>query len=268
MPDELKPVLARQMEIYAGFLEQTDHHVGRLIDALDDLGVLDDTLIYYIIGDNGASAEGTLNGCFNEMTTFNGLPGSRPPSSCSPRSTTSARPAPTTTTRSAGRTRCARPYQWTKQVASHWGGTRNGTIVHWPAGIDGQGRAPRPVPPRHRRRADHPGGRRPARADARCNGITQAPIEGVSMALHASTTPAAPERHETQYFEMIGNRGIYHQGWTAVTKHRTPWQLIGAQLPPFDDDVWELYAPRRLDPGPRPRRRAAREAAPSCSGSG
>ena len=75
MPAELKPVLARQMEIYAGFLEQTDHEVGRLVDAIDDLGVLDDTLIYYIIGDNGASAEGTLNGCFNEMSTLNGMPG-------------------------------------------------------------------------------------------------------------------------------------------------------------------------------------------------
>ena len=77
MPAELKPVLARQMEIYAGFLEQTDHEVGRLVDALDDLGALDDTLIYYIFGDNGASAEGTPNGCFNEMTTLNGLAGHR-----------------------------------------------------------------------------------------------------------------------------------------------------------------------------------------------
>ena len=77
MPAELKPVLARQMEIYAGFLEQVDHHVGRLVDAIDDLGVLDDTLIYYIIGDNGASAEGTINGCFNEMTTLNGMAGHR-----------------------------------------------------------------------------------------------------------------------------------------------------------------------------------------------
>ena len=110
MPANLKPVLARQMEIYAGFLEQVDHHVGRLVDTLSDLGVLDDTLIYYIIGDNGASAEGTINGCFNEMAMLNGMPRHRDaPSSCSRRSMISARPRPTITMRSAGRTRFARP---------------------------------------------------------------------------------------------------------------------------------------------------------------
>ena len=109
MPDELKPVLARQMEIYAGFLEHTDHHVGRLVDTLEDLGILEDTLVYYIIGDNGASAEGTPQGSFNENIIFNGAPGSRRPSSWCPGSTSSARPRPTTTTRSAGRTRWTRP---------------------------------------------------------------------------------------------------------------------------------------------------------------
>ena len=140
MPDELKPVLARQMEIYAGFLEHTDHHIGRLIDTLEDLGVLDDTLVYYIIGDNGASAEGTINGTFNEMldpqrrrrardARVHGRPHRR---------VRHAR-RPTTTTRSAGPTPCDTPYQWTKQVASHWGGTRNGTIVHWPNGFAAKG---------------------------------------------------------------------------------------------------------------------------------
>ena len=133
-------MLVRQMEVYAGFLEHTDHHVGRLVDALEDLGVLDDTLVYYILGDNGASAEGTINGTFNEMFIFNGaghagdarVHGRH-------RSTSSGRRRPTTTTPSAGRTRWTRPYQWTKQVASHWGGTRNGTIVHWPNGFQAKG---------------------------------------------------------------------------------------------------------------------------------
>ena len=108
MPDDLKPVLARQMEVYAGFLEHTDHHVGRLVDALEELEVLDDTLIYYIVGDNGASAEGTPQGTFNETIALNGAPGSRRPSSWSRGSTSSARSRPTTTTRSAGRTRWTR----------------------------------------------------------------------------------------------------------------------------------------------------------------
>ena len=109
MPAQLKPVLARQMEIYAGFMEQTDHHVGRLVDTLDDLEILDDTLIFFIIGDNGASAEGTLNGCFNEMTTLNGMPGIETVDflHLQDRRLRHAR-RPTTTTRSAGRTRCAR----------------------------------------------------------------------------------------------------------------------------------------------------------------
>ena len=105
MPAELKPVLAREMEIYAGFFEQTDHELGRIVDTLQDLGVLDDTLIYYIIGDNGASAEGTLQGSFNEWPCSTGWPTSKPPSSCCPRLTTSAPRRPTTTTPWGGRTR-------------------------------------------------------------------------------------------------------------------------------------------------------------------
>ena len=105
MPDEMKPVLAREMEVYAGFLEHTDYHVGRLVDALADLEILDDTLVYYIIGDNGASAEGTLNGAFNEMANFNGMAASETPEFMMTRSTSSAPRARTTTMRSAGRGR-------------------------------------------------------------------------------------------------------------------------------------------------------------------
>ena len=167
MPEELKPVLRRQMETYAGFLEHTDHYVGQLVDLLEQMEILDDTLIYYIIGDNGASAEGTLNGTFNEMINFNGMAELETPEflmehlddwggrDSYPHYAVGWAHAMDT------------PYQWTKQVASHWGGTRNGTIVHWPAGIDGQRRGALAVPPRHRRGADDPGGGGHPRADLR-----------------------------------------------------------------------------------------------------
>jgi len=131
------------------------------------------------------------------------------------------------------------PYQWTKQVASHWGGTRNGTIVHWPKGIKGKGELRSQfchcidVAPTILELAGLP-------QPVFVNGVQQHPIEGVSMA-YAFNDAKAAERHGTQYFEMFGNRGIYHNGWTAVTRHKTPWILIGEKTPPFDDDVWELY---------------------------
>ena len=130
------------------------------------------------------------------------------------------------------------PYQWTKQVASHWGGTRNGTIVHWPNGIKAKGEIRIAVLPRDRRRADDPRGGRACPQPTIVNSIQQAPIEGVSM-LYAFNDAKAAERHETQYFEMFCNRGIYHKGWTAVTRHGVPW--VGAYKRAFDDDVWELY---------------------------
>ncbi|MGB7975191.1 MAG: sulfatase-like hydrolase/transferase, partial [Roseiarcus sp.] len=138
MPANLKPVLARQMEIYAGFLEQVDHYVGRLVDTLSDLGVLDDTLIYYIIGDNGASAEGSINGCFNEMTTLNGMPGIETPEFLLAKIDDFGTPKAYNHYAVGWAHALCAPYQWTKQVASHWGGTRNGMIVHWPNGVKGK----------------------------------------------------------------------------------------------------------------------------------
>ncbi len=135
----LKPVLARQMEVYAGFLEHTDYHIGRLLDSLEDLGILDDTLIYAIIGDNGASAEGTLNGTFNEMLILNGCrcAGNRRVHDLQDRR---VRHAHSYNHYAVGWAHAMdTPYQWTKQVASHWGGTRNGTIIHWPNGIKAKG---------------------------------------------------------------------------------------------------------------------------------
>jgi hypothetical protein len=232
-------VLRRQMEVYAGFLEYTDHHVGRLLDSLKGLDLLDDTLVYYIIGDNGASAEGTLNGTFNEMINFNGASALETPEFLMARIDKLGGPESYNHFAVGWAHAMNTPYQWTKQVASHWGGTRNGTIVHWPNGITGKGEIRSQfhhvidVGPTLLEAAGVP---QPASVE----GVQQKPIEGVSM-LYAFNDATAAERHETQYFEMFGNRGIYHKGWTAVTRHKTPWLLIGEKVPAFDDDVWELY---------------------------
>ena len=239
MPDELKPVLARQMEVFAGFLEHTDHHVGRLVQALEDLEILDDTLIYYIIGDNGASAEGTINGTFNEMLTMNGAAALETAEFMASRIDSFGTPAAYNHYAVGWAHAMDTPYQWTKQVASHWGGTRNGTIVHWPGGIRSKGET--------RTQFHHVIDVAPTVLEAAAlpepvfvNGVQQMPLHGVSMA-YSFDDAGAGERRETQYFEMFVNRGIYHKGWTAVTRHSIPWAF--GELPAFDDDVWELYGP-------------------------
>ncbi len=240
IPDDFKPVLAREMEVYAGFLEYTDHHVGRLIDSLEKLEILDDTLVYYIVGDNGASAEGGINGCFNEMSYFNGLQDLETPEYLTARIDKLGGPESYNHFAVGWALAMCTPYQWTKQVASHWGGTRNGTVIHWPNGIKAQGEirhqfahvidvAPTILEAAH---LPHP---------ESVNGVQQEAIEGTSM-LYSFNNADAPERHTTQYFEMFGNRGLYHNGWTAVTKHRTPWAPQDAKVPAFDDDRWELYS--------------------------
>ena len=153
------------MEVYAAFMEHTDHHVGRLIDALKDMEILDDTLIYLIIGDNGASAEGTLQGAFNEMANFNGMPELETPEFMMSKLDEFGGEGSYGHYAVGWAWAMNSPYQWTKQVASHWGGTRNGTIVHWPKGIKEKGGIAQPVQPRHRPRADGAGSGRPARAD-------------------------------------------------------------------------------------------------------
>jgi arylsulfatase A-like enzyme len=239
MPEELQPILEREMEVYAGFLEHTDHHVGRLIDAIEQLEVLEDTLIYFIIGDNGASAEGTINGAFNEMANFNGMAALETPEFMISKLYELGTPTSYNHYAVGWAWAMDSPYQWTKQVASHWGGTRNGTIVHWPRGVDGAGGI--------RSQFCHVIDVAPTILEAAgipeplsVNGVQQSPIEGTSM-LYSLANADAEERHDLQYFEMFGNRGIYHKGWSAVTKHRTPWELVGPELLAFDDDVWELY---------------------------
>src|SRR6185295_8446014 len=197
-----------------------------------------DTLIYYIIGDNGASAEGSLIGAWNDKA------GAEAPDLATPELMIER-------IDDLGSARAQNhyavgwahamdtPYQWTKQVASHWGGTRNGAIVHWPHGIKGRGEIRTQfhhvidVAPTVLELAGVP-------QPLMVNGVMQRPIEGVSMA-YSFNDAAAADRHETQYFEMFGNRGIYQKGWTAVTKHRTPWETGVVKTVAFDDDVWELY---------------------------
>ena len=238
MPDELKPVLARQMEVYAGFMEHTDHQVGKLIDALEDLGVLEDTLVYYIVGDNGASAEGTINGTFNEYFSLNGAAAMETVEMMAGKIDAFGGPHAYNHYAVGWAHAMDTPYQWTKQVASHWGGTRNGTIVHWPSGFKAKGEVRSQfhhvidVAPTVLEVAGIP-------EPTHVHGIEQKPIEGTSMA-YAFSDASAAERRTTQYFEMFCNRGIYDAGWTAVTRHSTPW-VMGTDLPSLQDDVWELY---------------------------
>ena len=239
-PDEMKPIFARQMEVYAGFMEHTDHHAGRLLDALGDLEILDDTLIYVIIGDNGASAEGTPNGCFNELTVLNGAAALETVDFMTARIDDFGTPKAYNHYAVGWAHAMDTPYQWTKQVASHWGGTRNGTIVHWPERIKSKGEV--------RTQFSHVIDVAATVLDAAglpeptfVHGIQQMPLHGVSMA-PSFDDAASPERRETQYFEMFCNRGIYHEGWTAVTRHSVPW-VMGTELPPLIEDVWELYGP-------------------------
>jgi arylsulfatase len=237
MPEAFKPVLRREMEVYAGFMEYTDYQVGRVIDVLEKLNVLEDTLVYYIIGDNGASAEGSINGCFNEMAYFNSLQSLETPEYLNSKLDKLGGPDSYNHYAVGWAHAMNTPLQWTKQVASHWGGTRNGTIVHWPKGIQAKGELRSQfchvidVAPTILEAAGLP---EPLSVD----GIQQDPIEGVSM-LYSFNDAKAADRHETQYFEVMGNRAIYHKGWSAATKHYTPW-IMGPR-PALDDDIWELY---------------------------
>ena len=238
VPAARKPILARQMEVYAAFLEYADTHCGRVVDALEELGVLDDTLVLYIIGDNGASAEGGLEGAYMLTTASNGGAEYETVDFWNQHLDDVGGPHAYNHYAAAWAHAMCTPYQWTKQVASHWGGTRNGTIVHWPAKIAGKGEV--------RHQFAHVIDVAPTVLELAgiaqphtVNGVTQVPMQGTSFA-YSFGDAAAAERHTTQYFELMGNRGLYHEGWTAVTKHRTPWDVV-SKAPDFSLDVWELY---------------------------
>ena len=231
-----KKLFARQAEVFAAYLDMTDQETGRLIQAIDDMGELDNTLIFYIAGDNGTSAEGLMNGLYNEMTYFNSEPLGSDVDFMMQHYDAWGDPT-TYPHMAAGWAVCFdSPFMWTKQVASNYGGTRNGLVVHWPAGIKAAGEI--------RTQWHHVIDVVPTVLEA-CklpqprivNGVPQRPIEGVSM-VYSFDNAGAPDRHQVQYFEMFGNRGIYFDGWFAGTVHMTPW---GKPENSFPEDVWELY---------------------------
>ncbi|GGJ78959.1 hypothetical protein GCM10010123_06100 [Pilimelia anulata] len=193
--------------------------------------------MYYIIGDNGASAEGSLQGTLNEIAIAE-APELETPEFLARHIDQLGGPRVYNHYAVGWAHAMCTPFQWTKQIASHWGGTRNGTIVHWPArvraggGVRSQFCHVTDVAPTVLEAAGLP-------APSTVHGVTQEPLHGTSMA-YTFDAPHAPERHATQYFELFCNRGIYHKGWSAITKHRTPW-LVHDHGGPFAEDVWELY---------------------------
>lgn len=242
LDDDEKKVAARLMELYAGFLEHTDDQVGRLIDHLDSTGALENTLVLYMVGDNGASTEGGRLGAFNYLAGLNGLP-----------STTEellakwddlGGPDSYPHFPSSWALALNTPYQWAKQVASHYGGTRNALVAHWPGRIAEPGRL--------RHQWHHCVDIAPTILEAAglpmphtVDGVAQKPLEGMGMT-YTFDQPDAADRHTTQYFEIFGNRGIYDHGWTAVTAQRAPWLMAtsGVDLTPLADSTWELYDTR------------------------
>jgi arylsulfatase A-like enzyme len=242
VPEESRPLYVRQMEVYAGYSENADHNVGRVIDAIADLGELDNTLIIWIWGDNGASMEGTVTGSFNEMTTLNGIPLTDEMQlqlaerygGAGAWSTSMMAPHYGAAWAWAGNT----PFQWGKQVGSHLGGTRNPMVLHWPDRIHDPGGlrtqfthvidvAPMVL--------DIAGIPEPNTVD----GIDQEPMHGTSFA-STLMDANAPEHHTQQYFETIGNRAMYKDGWwLAMKTERIPWVLTPDALKPYAPGVWD-----------------------------
>jgi len=230
-----KRLFTRQVEVYAAFVDYTDHEIGRVIQAIDDVGALDNTLVFYIAGDNGTSAEGGAYGMFNEMTYFNGVP----ESVAEMLKVMDKWGGPETYPHMAAGWAVAldAPFAWTKQIASDFGGTRNGMVVHWPKGIKAKNEI--------RSQFSHVIDVAPTILEAAglpepkiVDGTPQIPMEGVSMA-YTFEDGQAKDRHTTQYFEISGNRAIYHDGWLARTIHRAAWETEPRR--PLLEDVWELY---------------------------
>jgi arylsulfatase A-like enzyme len=233
-----KRLYARMMEVYAGALSHADHQIGRLLDAVEQSGQLENTLVVFMMGDNGASAEGTLQGTTNEVgTAANGVKESLPYllsmiDELGGPKTYNHYPVGWAHAMDA-------PMQWTKQIASHFGGTRNGMVISWPARIKDKGGLRSQfchvidiVPTIYEATKITP----PTILD----GVKQKPIDGVSL-VYSFDTASAQTRHDTQYFEMVGNRAIYKDGWMAsTTPLRLPWVTVGYEPNP-DDFKWELY---------------------------
>ena len=235
MSAQQKKLFERQMEAFAGFAAHTDHEIGRLVAQLESIGALENTLLFYIVGDNGSSAEGGPEGTYNEMMALNGIVGKAEQMMEHLETWGDSTTYPHFAIGWAWATNS--PFQWAKQVASHFGGTRNGMVMHWPKGIKAKGEI--------RSQFHHVIDVAPTALEATkipqpktVDGIAQRPMDGVSM-LYAAENAKAADQRTTQYFEMFGNRAIYHDGWVACTRHSIPWLMV--PLPPVKDDVWELY---------------------------
>ncbi|MFM9131327.1 MAG: arylsulfatase [Actinomycetota bacterium] len=237
-PDRYKPVAARLMEVFAGFMAHTDEQVGRLLDAVEEMGETDNTLFIYVTGDNGASAEGTVNGAWSAPSFQNGLP--EDPEWLLEHMDDFGSAQCENHYNLAWAWALDSPFQWMKQIASHFGGTRNAMAVQWPRRIKDAGAL--------RSNFHHVTDIFPTLLDAagiqapsHVNGLAQMPVDGVSM-VPVMESATAPENHATQYFEMFGNRAIYHDGWIASCFHgRLPWKRF--ESVPFDgpQEKWELY---------------------------
>ncbi len=238
LDDRQKEVYARMMEVYAAALSHADHQFGRIIDAIEESGELDNTLIIYIQGDNGASAEGSAQGLLNEMTFFNNLKEDfeevyRRRDELGGPMTFNHYPIGWAHAMDS-------PFQWTKQVASHFGGTRNGMVISWPAritrtgGVASQFHHVIDIMPTILEATGLP-------APDSIDGITQEPIDGVSLA-YTWDDNDADARRTTQYFEMFANRAIYDNGWVACTTPTTPpWVSVAEAVDVVDGYEWELY---------------------------
>jgi arylsulfatase len=234
-----KRLFARQMEVFAAFLEYTDYEIGRMISAIEETGQMDNTLIFFVYGDNGTSAEGGRNGMFSEMTYFNSIPEKVEDML----KVLDKWGGPETYPHMAAGWAVAldTPYQWTKQVCSDHGGTKVGMAIHWPKGFKAKGQM--------RTQFTHVIDVAPTILEAAglpepnvVNGVKQRPMDGVSM-VYSFDNANAKERHTTQYFEMFGNRAIYQDGWFARTIHKAPWEPKPRRAL-NDDSGWELFDTR------------------------
>jgi arylsulfatase A-like enzyme len=230
-----KKVFAREMEVFAGFAEYTDHEVGRLVESLESQHMLDDTLVFYILGDNGASAEGGMAGRLNEMSYFNGV--DETVEEVAKHLDDLGGPHSYNHYAAGWAVAGDTPFTWTKQVASSFGGTRNPMIVRWPTHIHAKNEIRTQfhhvidIAPTILQAASLPEPRM-------VNGVAQTPIQGVAME-YSFDDASAKSRHTTQYFEIFGNRAIYDNGWLAGTVHRAPWEM--KPRAPLAQDKWELY---------------------------
>ncbi len=255
LPADQRRLFARQAEVFSGFLEQTDAEIGRFEKALEDIGEMDNTLFIYIAGDNGTSAEGGFVGMYNEMTYFNGV--TEKVEDLIPLIDKWGGPETFPHMAAGWAVAFDTPFSWTKQVASDFGGTRNGMVIRWPQGIKEKGGL--------RSQFSHVIDIAPTILEAAglpepksVNGVVQTPIEGTSL-VYAFNDAKAPERHKTQYFEMFGNRAIYSDGWMARTIHRAPWQTSWHAAADVRC-LGPLRRAERFQPHEEPGRRAAREA--------